>query len=261
MLLGVYWYYGFPEGLYHFDFFIFRPGLGGHADGPAELTVTVHAPNPAALLDQVRAVAARYPEGHLFAETHGLLLRLTVGDYALSDYAFHVASELEQMLRQQQATATSEPLPAGAQFLRLAAPQDPTPPFHYGGILQAVGSAPRKYRAETSSLRLDCHLPAARKAAFIEALDQLCQEAGLDVLYYFDHEIGQQVNLMVFFSNGRQGVGGAPLRYTDPAALATAVAACLTAHGGQPNHLGRYPDDYPERGPHAVRLVDADFVL
>jgi len=23
MVLGVYWYYGFPEGLYHFDFFAF----------------------------------------------------------------------------------------------------------------------------------------------------------------------------------------------------------------------------------------------
>jgi hypothetical protein len=68
------------------------------------------------------------------------------------------------------------------------------------------------------------------------------------------------VNLMVFFGNGRQGVGGQPLRYTDTAALKTAMLACLVAHGGQPRHLGGYPADYPRRGPHVVRMVDAAFV-
>jgi hypothetical protein len=260
MLLGVYWYYGFPEGLYDFDFFNFRPGLGGHADGPAELTVTVQASNPAAALEQVRAVAARCPEAHLFAEAHGPLLRLTVGDYALPDYAFHVASELERVLRQQQATPTTGPLPAGAEFMRLAAPQDTTPPYRHGGILQAVSSSPGKYHAESRSLRLDCHLPLAHKAAFINDLNELCREAELDVLYYFDHEMRLQVNLMLFFSNGRQGVGGLPLRYTDVQALAAAVAPCLAARGGQPGHRGRYPAHYPERGPHVVRIVDAEFV-
>ena len=65
MLLGVYWYYGFPEGLYHFDFFAYRPGIGGSSGGPAELTATVQAPDPAALLAEVRTVAARYPDGYL----------------------------------------------------------------------------------------------------------------------------------------------------------------------------------------------------
>lgn len=85
MLLGVYWYRYFPEGLYRFDFFIFRAGLGGHADGPAELTATVQAPDPAALLAEVRAVAAHYPAVRLFGEVHGQFLRLTVGGYTLSD--------------------------------------------------------------------------------------------------------------------------------------------------------------------------------
>ena len=39
------------------------------------------------------------------------------------------------------------------------------------------------------------------------------------------------------------------------------MAACLTAHGGQPGHLGDYPADYPRRSPHAVRVVDQEFVL
>ena len=262
MLLGVYWYYGFPEGLYHFDFFTHRPGIGGSSGGPAELEATVQAPNPTALLDQVRAVAARYPDGYLHGYVYGSLVRLVLDDWALTDYAFHLAGELEQVLRQQQATSTAELLPAGTPLLRLAVSQDPTPPYSYGdGQLQAVSSRPGKHRAEVALLRLDCHLPLTRQADFLAALEALCEQFGLDVLYYFDRKIPPQANLMVFFGNGRQGVGGQPLRYTDTTAVKTAVLACLAAHGGQPKHLGDYPADYPRRGPHVIRMVDADFVL
>ena len=262
MLLGVYWYYGFPEGLYHFDFFSFQAGRGGHADGPAELTATVRAPDPAALLAAVQGVAARNPEGYLFGKAHGAVLRLDLGDYALPDYTFHVAGELEKVLRQHHATPTPEPLPADTPLLRLAEAHDPTPPYSYGdGLLQAVSSHPGKHRAQVALLRLDCHLPLAQQAVFLAALEALCGQFELDVLYYFDRKIGLQLNLMVFFGNGRQGVGGQPLRYTDTAALKTAVLASLAAHGGQPGHLGDYPAHYPRRGPHIVRVVDADFVL
>lgn len=262
MVLGVYWYYGFPEGLYHFDFFTHRPGIGGSSGGPAELATTVHAPDPAALLAQVRAVAARYPEGYVDSYAHGPLVRLVLADWALSDYTFHVAGELEKVLRQQQAKPTTDLLPADTPLLRLAELQDPTPPYHYGeGELQAVASRSGQHQAEVMMLRLDCHLPLAHRADFLAALTALCEQFGLDVLYYFDRKLADQVNLMVFFGNGRQGVGGRPLRYTDTAALKTAALASLVAHGGQAKHLGAYPADYPRRGPHVMRVVDADFVL
>jgi hypothetical protein len=262
MLLGVYWYYGFPEGLYHFDFFTFGAGRGGHADGPAELMATVRAPDPVALLAAVQAVAARYPEGYIFGNAHGAVLRLDLGDYALTDYTFHVAGELEKVLRQHHATPTTEPIPTDTPRLRLAEPHDPTPPYSYGdGQLQAVSSHPGQHQAQAALLRLDCHLPLAQKADFLAALNDLCAQFALAVLYYFDHKIGLQLNLMVFFGNGRQGVGGQPLRYTDTAAFKTATLAALATHGGQTEHLGAYPAAYPRRGPHVVRVVDADFVL
>jgi hypothetical protein len=126
--------------------------------------------------------------------------------------------------------------------------------------VQAVSSRAGKYQAEVALLRVDCHLPLAHKADFLAALDALCQQFALDVLYYFDHKMPPQVNLMVFLGNGRQGVGGQPLRYTDTAALTTAVRACLAAHEARAEHLGGYPADYPRRGPHVIRLVDAEFV-
>jgi hypothetical protein len=262
MVLGVYWYYGFPEGLYHFDFFAFKRGQGGHADGPAELTATVRAPDPAALLAAVQAVAARYPEGYIFGKSHGAVLHLDLGDYALTDYTFHVAGELEKVLRQHRATRTTEPLPPDTPLLRLAAPHDPTPPYSYGdGRFQAVSSGPRGHQAQTACLSLSCHLPQARQADFLAALEALCEQFSLDVLYYYDKAVAPDVNLIVLFGNGRQGVGGRPLRYTDTAALRTAVLACLAEHDGQTGHLGSFPDQYPRRGPHVIRMADADFVL
>jgi hypothetical protein len=261
MLLGVYWYYGFPKGLYYFDFFAYRPGIGGSSGGPAELTATVQAPDPTALLAAVQAVAARYPQVPLLAQAHGPLLRLKLDDWALPDYVFFVATELEALLQQQQATLTTEPLPADAPLLRLADPQDPTPPYHYGdGLVQAVSSRGGKYQSEVALLRVDCHLPLTQKAGFLAALEGLCEQFGLDVLYYLDRNIPPQVNLMVFFGNGRQGVGGQPLRYTDTAALTAAVVTALSAYGAQAGHLGGYPADYPRRGPHILRMADADFV-
>ena len=242
MLLGVYWYYGFPEGLYSFDFFTFQAGRGGHADGADDHRARAQLIRPAG---RRASRGGSLPDGYLFGKAHDSLLHLDLGDYALTDYTFHVASELEQVLRQQQATFTTELLPAEAPLLRLAAPQDPTLPYSYGdGQFQAVSSAPRKHQAQLALMRLDCHLPLARQADLLAAIEALCVQFGLDVLYYFDRKIPPQVNLMVFFGNGRQGVSGQPLRYTDTAALKTAVLACLAKQGGQPQHLGDYPADW-----------------
>ncbi|UOQ53400.1 hypothetical protein [Hymenobacter cellulosivorans] len=261
MLLGVYWYYGFPEGLYHYDFFTYQPGTGGMAGGPAELTTTVRAANPASLLTAVQAVAARYPQMELLAQAHGSLLRLTLGGWALPDYAFFVATQLETVLHQHEATRTAEPLPADVPLLRLDRPADDTPPYRYGGIFAAVSSGPKKHQAETASLRLDCHLLLGHQEDFLKELDALCPAFGLDVLHYLDQEVATQVNLMLFFGNGRQGVGGAPLRYTNVDALANAVELLMVDYDAHRGHRGSYPTHYPRRGPHVVRVVDAEFVL
>jgi hypothetical protein len=193
--------------------------------------------------------------------TRKALLRLQLSDWALTDYTFHVAGELENVLRQQRATPTTEPLPADTPRLRLAEPHDPTPPYSYGdGTLQAVNTRPGPHQAEVALLRLDCHLPLDQQADFLAALEAVCTQLGLGVLYYYDRMLLPQVNLMLFFGNGRQGVGGRPLRYTDSAAVKTAVLASLAAHRGQTGHLGTYPADYPRRGPHLVRVADAELV-
>lgn len=205
-------------------------------------------------------MAAHYPQGYIFGKVHGTTLHLDLGDYALTDYTFYVAGELEKVLHQQRATPSTASLPANAPLLRLSGPHDPTP--SYGdGQLAAVSARLRHHHAEAALLRLNCHLPLSRKASFVAALEELCEQFELEVLYYLDHEMLPLVNLMVFFGNGRQGVGGSPLRYTDTAALKPAVLATLAAHDGQTGHLDGFPADYPRRGPHVVRVVDADFML
>jgi hypothetical protein len=94
---------------------------------------------------------------------------------------------------------------------------------------------PLRRTTPVALLRLGCYLPLAQQADFLAALKALGAQLELEVLYYFDRKIAPQVNLMVFFGNGRPGVGGQPLRYTDTAALKTAVLASLAAHGGVPH--------------------------
>lgn len=260
MVLGVYWYYGFPAGLYHFDYFRFRPGRGGHADGPAELTVTVGTTEPAALLHELRQLASTYPETNLFVYQHETAVRIELGDYGLFDYTFHVAGEVEAILRRRGLSLVLDQLFPASSFQRLT-PEPPTQQLPRQRLLQLVASAPKRQQAETRLLRLDCHLARAQQPAFLRKLDELCQQARLDVLYYFEYELPKDVNLMVFFGNGRQGLAGQPLRYTDAAAFETEVLQALQTHGGQTGHLGGFPKQYPQRGPHVVRITDADFVL
>lgn len=248
MVPGVYWYYGFPRGPYRFDFFAFQPGRGGFADEPAESTTTVRGPDPAGLLAEVRVVAARYPDGHLLGARPAAAPG--TGRLRPDRLFFSRGRRAGSSTASAAGHACPKPLPTSTPVLRLAAPHDPTPPHRYGtGRFQAISSssALRKHQAEVACLRLDAHLPLARQTNFLAALDVLCQRCALEVLYYFDQPVLTQVNLMVFFANGRQGVGGRPLRYTDPAALETAVLVRLAAHDGQPNHLGDFADYPPAR--------------
>lgn len=260
MVLGVYWYSGFPTGLYHFEYFQFRPGLGGHADTPAELTVTVRTTAPAALLTGLQTLAGAYPETNLFLYQDADIVRVMLGGYQLFDYDFHLAGEVEKLLRQLGVPSVPDHAFPPGSFRRLT-PELPPVALPPRQVLQLVGSAPGLYHAETRRLRLDCCLPAAQQLAFGRRLNELCQQADLDVLYYLDHELDAKVNMLVFFTNGRQGLNGRALRHTDARALAAAIEQALGAHGGQLGHLGRFPEHYPRRGPHVVRAADADFVL
>ncbi|WP_129055203.1 MULTISPECIES: hypothetical protein [unclassified Chryseobacterium] len=60
MILGVYWYFKFPENLYHFKFLKFFEGYGGHADNAAELVVRVQVNNPEDFIGKLEELKTRF---------------------------------------------------------------------------------------------------------------------------------------------------------------------------------------------------------
>jgi hypothetical protein len=55
MILGTYWYFGFPTGLYEFEYFEFGPGYGGHADNPAELVTYIEVEFPERMIYDLKS--------------------------------------------------------------------------------------------------------------------------------------------------------------------------------------------------------------
>ena len=65
MILGTYWYFGFPTGLYKFEYFEFKKGYGGHADNPAKLVATFETEYPAEIIDDLKRLIDKYSDGFL----------------------------------------------------------------------------------------------------------------------------------------------------------------------------------------------------
>jgi len=262
MYLGVYWYYGFPTGLYDFDYFSFSRGLGGHADNPAELTATLRAPATDALLRQLATLVNRHPEGWLFVRRYGLdTLRISTGGHQLTDYDFMFAQAVEALLGEAGAELVAAPgLAEPTQTLRLAVESTRSLAYPRQQLLQLVSTGPGRYNAETLALRLDCHLSRPAKEDFIGALAAVAREGGLQAFYYFEKVVAGTVNLMLFFTNGRQGIGLQAKRYTEVAPFESAVAAVLQQYQAREGHRGGLAS-YPREGPTIELMVDQDFVL
>ena len=103
MNLGVYWYFGFPEGLYNFEYLTFQKGNGGHADNPAELITNIIVQKPDDLIDKLKLLINQHKEGFLFIYRDNNRLQIVTGGYQLFDYDFLLAKEVELLLKNENA--------------------------------------------------------------------------------------------------------------------------------------------------------------
>ncbi|MGI4870303.1 MAG: hypothetical protein ACRYFX_03885 [Janthinobacterium lividum] len=260
MTLGVYWYFGFPEGLYHFRYFTFSPGLGGHADGPAELTARVTVPDLARFTQALMALLAQHPGVYLFGYQRQHELQIITGGYHLYDYDFGLIGKVDALLQAADAQAGATAVFTEAERIVWAPMPAAETGYSSRGLLQLGGSGQHKHHAETSALRLDCHLPTTRQPQFISTLRELAQAANLHVFFYYFHQLKTETNLMLFFTNGRQGIDLQPKQDVDIQRFEQEVKAALQAHGGQPEHRGGH-HQYPETGPIIELITDQDYVL
>ena len=86
MILGTFWYFDFPIGLYEYDYFKFHKGLGGHLYNPAELIALVTTEHPDQLISDLEKIVATYPESVFIMAQEGNKLELTIGGFHLQLY-------------------------------------------------------------------------------------------------------------------------------------------------------------------------------
>ncbi len=260
MILGVYWYYGFPDGLYHFEFFRFLKGFGGHAHNPALLQASVHLRDAEHFLSGIKKLKPEYKRAYLKVKVNGNRLFIETGDYTLFDYHFQLASEIEGLLKDEHAVLTEY----------TASPDDTETTYNFAAdhdgiysqrkhdFIQLTGSDFRTYNAENFSMRIDCHLSLPMKKKFLSNLTQICLQENISVFYFFDFETDDFVNLMLFFTNGRQTRDH--IQIVDLISFGNKIQHAAEKYNVRFGHKNG-PGSYPSNGPHVQLMADEEFII
>lgn len=258
MILGVYWYYQFPEHLYHFSFFHFFKGIGGHANNPAELEAKVSVDDADRFLEKLEHLKSEFKNTYLFCKINGNQLMITMGDYCLFDYHFEFILEIEKLLILENAVSLGSKFPFEVQLTKKFNPEAEKFQTLEHRFIQLTGSDFKKDNAENFSMRIDCNLPLEDKISFISDLIQICNEEYLAVFYYNDFDFKNHCNLMLIFTNGRQKKG--QIQSVDINSFGNKVRHLTQKY---PLHFGHLesPKYYPLQGPHIELMVDEEYII
>ncbi len=258
MILGVYWYFKFPENLYHFKFFRFFQGYGGHSDNLAELKAKVQVNTIDSFLNKLEKIKAQFPHTYLYLSINEKQLIITIGDYYLFDYYFQLAAEIEDLLIEENAILLEERMSFEILSQKIYNAERKKPENTEHRFIQLTGSDFMLNNAEHLSIRIDCNLPVVHKRNFINDITLICREENISIFYYQDYDFKDQCNLMLFFTNGRQ--------YKDDIQL-----VLINSFGSKIRHLAqKYPFHfghfggmkyYPLNGPHVELMTDESYIL
>ncbi|AZA77558.1 hypothetical protein EG347_08550 [Chryseobacterium sp. G0186] len=258
MILGVYWYFKFPENLYHFRFFRFFEGYGGHADNDAQLAARVEVNDLENLIRQLEELKLQFPRTYLSLAINGKQLIINIGDHQLFDYHFQFVAAIEDILIRENAILLNADVPFKPEYSKNYQPEREMLENIEHRFIQIVGSDLKKNNAENLSIRIDCNLPLAYKRSFIDDLISICKEENTNVFYYYEHDFEDHCNLMLFFSNGRQRKDAIQTVHVNT--LGTKVRQVSQKY---PFHFGHFGglNYYQKNGPHIEMMVDEEYIL
>ncbi|MCT2409798.1 hypothetical protein NZD88_19775 [Chryseobacterium antibioticum] len=256
MILGVYWYFKFPENLYRFQFFKFFKGIGGHANNLAELEARVSVEHPENLIKKLEELHFRFKRMYLDIKINENQLLISTGDYTLFDEHFQFVSEIEKLLILANANVIDSSFEV--RLSRNLRPENVKYETIEHWFIQIIGSDFKKDNAENLSIRIDCNLPLSYKKDFIDDIVVICTEENIHVFYYFDRDFEDQCNLMLFFSNGRQMENA--VQNVNINAFESKVRELEQKY---PLHFGHFGgrDNYPRNGPHTELVTDEEYII
>jgi hypothetical protein len=261
MILGTYWYLDFPTDLYMFDFFEFRKGYGGHADRPAELVVTFETENQLEIIEDLTKLIENHSDGFLFVYTEFNKMKIGTGGHQLFDYEFLIIEEVEKILKRHKVHLTKNNTFNNPIITRILVEKSQNKLIYpKKGFLQIVGSELNAKNAENCKLRLDCNLDLINKDKFIEQLKECAIEEKLDVFFYFDQDFNDKTNLILFFTNGRQGLNLTPKKYTNTISFENKIENIAKTNNVKFGHISGI-DLYPKNGPKIEKIIEQEFIL
>ncbi len=260
MVLGVYWYYDFPYNLYSYEFFAYRKGLGGHGDAPAELEVAIEAKNADRIIQALRELVNQYSDAFVFIYKSGTYLQIGTGGYSMHDYDFEIALKVEGILKNHDAQKVNPISLKDAELIRLFNEKN-TMVLPSKKCFGLVSSSPMKYNAQTSSIRFDCNVEASEKERFLKAVLVAAEAANIHVVFYKEKKCAERFNLMVFFTNGRQGVGLNPKQKVNTTLFENGMEELIQKHAVEIGLIGGFSEDYPSGDSTVLKIVDEEFII
>jgi len=236
MVLGNYWSYSFPEGLYPFRFFTGIPSLGGHADSPAEIIARVQVSDADQLLHALETLIAQHRDAYLIVSQRNNFFQIISGGYQLHDFEFELCMQVEEILLELGVSTCTKSDLAGGTTRYLKHPGYRPLRGIQSQLLKLVAGTKGKFQAESNAIRLDCNLPHPEKPSFLEALLAKAEAWNIGIIYYRAQLLEHRTNLMLFFSNGRQGVHLHPKQHVDVEGLEADILVLMDQFDVQPKH-------------------------
>lgn len=261
MVLGIYWYFGFPEELYSYDYFKWKPGYGGHANNPAMLETRVTCTNPEELIQSLKSMIHKLEQGFIYIYQNDAKLKIGTGAFQMYDCDFELMKRAELILAQHQVQVIDDFNTKDSQLIKLNVKKDlPTVQYPELKVLKPVSSNMKKYNAETSLLRLDVNVLQKEKDAILKGLVKISDEENLNVLMYKESSFEGSVNLMLFFGNGRQGLNFEEKQEVDAERLERKIVALIHQFGIDFQFKGGW-DFYPKGENTIIKIVDEEFII
>lgn len=259
MILGVYWAFKFPEKIYSYDFFKYRGTKGGHAHSPSELFMNCRTKNPDVLIDKLNKVIVDNPFGRLFIYKKEDCLSIATGSYFLFDYDFLLTKKIEEILKSEQITDINETETKGGELIRIVGDKrfHETDSYPKQGFFQLVGSEITDYNSELYSIRFDCNILSSELNNFLSDLKTILNEENITLAFYIDKIADKRINLMMFFTNGRQGLDLNLLITTNACSLENKIENLKSKYSLEFGFVKGY---YPDSKRKEIMIIDEEFL-
>ncbi len=263
MILGTYWFYKFPTGLYKLEYFNFSEGIGGIGYGSSSLYVYLKTKYVESIIEDLNLLIEKYYDGFLCIYYEKQKLKIMMNSYHFFDYDFLFAIEVEEVLKNYNIHLLTNIKLANPSFIRMYNEKNKNK-FVYPqkGFLQVVSSGFKKNNAQNLGLRFDCNLSLSNKAEFIVELKNVVNEEKIDVFYFYEKDFNFSTNLMLFFSNGRQGLNFINKKFVDILSFEDKIDNIANIFKQKKGHIGGLDlFTYSKNGPIIEKIIDKDYTL